>query len=49
MSVYIEKPKTGTALVIQWLRRHLLMQGVWVRSLVEELGFHVPRAQNTKS
>ena len=27
----------GTSLVIQWLRVHLAMQEMWVRSLVEEL------------
>ena len=26
----------GTSLVVQWLRIHLLMQGTWVQSLVQE-------------
>ena len=26
----------GTSLVVQWLRIHLLMQGMWVQSLVQE-------------
>ena len=26
----------GTSLVAQWLRIHLLMQGTWVRALVQE-------------
>ena len=35
----------GTSLVFQWLRFHLLMLGVWVRSLHRELGSHVPCGQ----
>ena len=31
----------GTSLVIQWLRICLVMQGMWVRSLVRELRFHM--------
>ena len=31
----------GTSLVIQWLRICLAMQGMWVRSLVRELRFHM--------
>ena len=27
----------GDSLIVQWLRLHLPMQGVWVLSLVEEL------------
>ena len=30
-------------LVVQWIRLHLPMQGVWVRSLVRKLRFHMPR------
>ena len=29
---------SGTSLVIQWLRLVLPMQGIWVRSLVRDLG-----------
>ena len=31
----------GTFLVVQWLRIHLPMQGVWVRSLVRKLRSHM--------
>ena len=37
----------GTSLVVQWLR--LPMQGVWVRSLVGELGSHMPRGQKNQN
>ena len=33
---------SGTSLVVQWLRLCLLMQGVGVQSLVEELRSHRP-------
>ena len=33
------------SLVIQWLRLHLSMQGVQVRSLVEELRPHMAHGQ----
>ena len=42
------KDRGGTSLLVQWLRPHLPMQGVWVRSLVRELRFHMPRGQKTK-
>ena len=32
----IEIVGEGTSLVVQWLRIHLLMQGTWVQSLVQE-------------
>ena len=38
----------GTALVVQWLRLHLPMQGVRVPSLVRELGSHMAHGQKTK-
>ena len=38
----------GTSLVVQWLRL-LLMQGVWVRSLVRALRFLRPHGQNPKT
>ena len=38
----------GTLLVVLRLRLHLPMQGVWVRSLVEELRSHTPGGQKTK-
>ena len=31
----------GTSLVVQWLRIHFAMQGMWVWSLVGELRFHI--------
>ena len=37
------------SLVVQWLRLRLSMQGVWVRSLVWELRFHLPQGQKTKT
>ena len=39
----------GTSLVVQWLRLHLQIQGVWVQSLVRDLRCHRPRGQNTKT
>ena len=39
----------GTSLAVQWLRLHLPMQGVRVRSLVWELRSHMPRGRKTKS
>ena len=38
-----DKKWAGTFLVVQWLRIHLPMQGMQVRSLVGELRSHVPR------
>ena len=35
----------GTSLVVQWLRICLPMQGTQVRSLVQELRFHLPVGQ----
>ena len=37
-----------TSLAAQWLRPHLPMQGVRVRSLVEQLRSHRPHGQNPK-
>ena len=34
----------GTSLVVQWLRIHLLMQGMWIQYLVRELTSHSGRA-----
>ena len=39
----------GTSLVVQWLRLHLPMQGVWVQSLVGELRSHMLLGQKTKT
>ena len=35
------KNKSGTSLVVQWLRMHLGMQRIWVWSLVGKLRFHM--------
>ena len=36
------KGDRGTSLVVPWLRIHLAIQGMRVRSLVRKLKFHVP-------
>ena len=36
-------------MAVQWLRVCLPMQGVQVRSLVEELRYHIPQGQKTKT
>ena len=38
-----------TSLGLQWLRLHLLMQGVWVWTMVGELRSHRPHGQKTKT
>ena len=40
----IIKQRGGTFLVVQGLRIHLLMQRMWVPSLVRELGSHMARS-----
>lgn len=37
------------SLMVQWLRLHFPMQGMQVQSMVGELGFHMPRGQNTRT
>ena len=39
----------GTSLVVQWLSLCLPMQGLWVRSLIRELGSHKPCGQKIKT
>ena len=39
----------GTSLVVLWLRFHLPVQGLWVWSLVRELGSHMPRGAVKKN
>ena len=34
----LQNTTAGISLVVQWLRSALAMEGVWVRSLVRELG-----------
>ena len=38
-----------TSLVVLWLRFHLPVQGLWVWSLVRELGSHMPRGAVKKN
>ena len=35
--------------VVQWLRLHLTMQGVWIQSLVWELKFHMPQGPKSRT
>ena len=39
---------TQTFLVVQWLRIHLEMQGMWVQALVRELRSHVPQSNRAR-
>ena len=41
--------KNGTSLKVQWLRLHLPVKEVWVRSLVGELRPHMSRDPKTKT
>ena len=45
----LKTPSQGTPVVVQWLRLHLRMQGVWVRSLVRELRYHMPCSHKKKT
>ena len=38
-----------TSLAVQWLGVSLPMKGVWVQSLVKDLGSHVPPGQQDKT
>ena len=40
------KQRRGTFLVVQWLRIHLPMQRMWVRSLARELGSHMAQSSS---
>ena len=40
---------TGLPQVVQWLRLCLIIQEVWVRSLVRKLRSHMPPGQKKKS
>ena len=43
LNKYFIKNKTiWTSPAVQWLRLHLSMQGMWVQSLIRELGSHMP-------
>ena len=39
--ILIQKSLFGTSLVVQWLRIHLAIYGIWVQSLVKELRSHM--------
>ena len=41
-TVMLIKDRGGTSLVVRWLRIHLPVQGMWLWSLVRELGSHRP-------
>jgi len=45
----VSRSISGTSLVVQWLRLHLPMQGLWLQSLVWELRSHGPHVQRTKA
>ena len=40
----LENAFLGTSLVVQWLRIHLAVQGMWVQSLVGELRSDIPQS-----
>jgi len=44
----IKNCNVGTSLAAQRLRVHLPMQGVQVRSLIRELGSHIPLGKKKK-
>ena len=48
-STWFNKSLSGTSLAVQWLRLHLLMQGVWVWSLVRKGRFHMSQSQKNKT
>ena len=41
LNLHLFNIQSGTSLVVQWLRIHFAMQGVWVKSLIGELRFCV--------
>ena len=41
----LKNDKSGTSLVVQWLRLHLPLKGVWVQHLVRKLRSHMPCSQ----
>ena len=49
LSVEIETNLRGISLVAQWLRLCLPLQGVWVWSLVRQLGSRMPHGQKNKT
>ena len=42
---WLSSSSSRNFLVVQWLRFHLPVQGVWVSSLVKELRYHLPHGQ----
>ena len=49
LNIAYQKHPYGISLVVQWLRLHLSMQGVWVQSLVRELRSHMTHGQKLKT
>ena len=47
--IQFKKKNEGTSLEVQELRLHLLMQRVWVQSLVGELSSHMPCGQKKQN
>ena len=43
------RPNSGTSLVVQWLRLHHSIRGMWVQSLAGTLRSHMPQGQKTKT
>ena len=46
--VFVKTAVQGTSLAVQWLRLHLLMQGVQIPFLVGKLRSHMPQAKKLK-
>ena len=49
LEISLKIKDAGTSLAVQWLRLRLPMQGVWVQSLVGELGSHMPHGQKKQT
>ena len=47
--ILLKTLRNKTSLVVQWLRLCLPLQGMWVQSLVWELGFHMSCGQKTET
>ena len=45
---HLRNTAPGASLLVQWLRLHLPMPGVWVQLLLGELRSHLPYDQNVK-
>ena len=49
VEVQFKMAEGGISLEVQWLRLHLLMQRVWVQTLVRELRSLLAHDRNTKT